>query len=234
MHKLPQIFNHDKFGEVRAITKDGEPWFIAKDVCDALGYKDHVNAIKRHCISKGCRHATPSKDGKTREHTIIPEGDLYALIFGSQLPELETFKQWVFNEVLPAIRKTGKFEKKKPTHLDTARDLVIALERTEALTAQIVADRPKVDFADAVIKSKSNMTFSEFSKVINWGRNLFIRQLRDDGIIQANSRLPYQQYMERGWFELTEKVNNGKSFPVTLITPKGRMALAGKYGRVAV
>lgn len=102
-----QIFNNEEFGEIRAINKDGEPWFIGKDVAESLGYIRTADAIRTHC--KGvCEMATPSNGG-TQTFKIIPEADLYRLIMRSKLESAERFQDWVCEEVLPAIRKTGTY-----------------------------------------------------------------------------------------------------------------------------
>lgn len=103
------IFNNDKFGEIRTTMKNGEPWFVGKDVAEALGYKDTVNALKQHIDAddKGTWCFTTS--GQRRNMTTISESGVYALIFGSQLESAKEFKHWVTAEVLPSIRKTGSY-----------------------------------------------------------------------------------------------------------------------------
>lgn len=98
-------FNHEMFGEVRIIDIDGNIWFVANDVAKALGYEKPNNAINAHCrkINKFNYPATG------RELNIIPESDVYKLIMRSELPEAERFQDWVTDEVLPSIRKTGSF-----------------------------------------------------------------------------------------------------------------------------
>jgi len=228
--QTPTIFNHEAFGEIRAITKDGDPWFIAKDVAKSLGYVNHRDAVSRHCTGqkKTPIHLSGSRFATLTDVTLIPEGDVFALIFGSKLPELETFKQWVFNEVLPSIRKTGKFDIKPPSHLETARELVIALERTEALTAQIISDRPKVVFAETVERDGDSWTMKNTADLLGLGRNKLFQALRDLGIMQPDKTTVYRQYIDRGYFETIEALKGGRTFVQTLTTAKGRIWLAGK------
>lgn len=105
-----RLFENSEFGKVRVVMKDGEPWFVARDVAKALGYVDTTQAIRMHCEKSNdfrgvemTPSATPMK--------IIPEEDVYALIFGSQLESARKFKRWVCDEVLPSIRKTGGYGK---------------------------------------------------------------------------------------------------------------------------
>lgn len=93
---------------IRTFSIDGDPWFVAKDVAEALGYKDTVNAVKQHC--KGvAKHHPLQTTGGMQEVRIINEPDVLRLIVKSGLPEAERFEKWVFEEVLPAIRKTGSY-----------------------------------------------------------------------------------------------------------------------------
>lgn len=116
------------FGDhlVRVIrSDDGEPWFVAKDVAEVLGYSNHRDAISKHCKAKGVAFCdTP---GGQQEISIIPERDVYRLIFRSRLPAAEQFEEWVVGEVLPSIRKTGGYRKAEvvaaPMQLASASDL---------------------------------------------------------------------------------------------------------------
>ena len=104
-----QIFNSPEFGQIRTIEKDGEPWFVGKDVAIALGYKDTVNALKSHVDAEdkgGWQITTPSG---TQEMTIINESGLYSLVLSSKLPTAKKFKRWVTSEVIPSIRKHGAY-----------------------------------------------------------------------------------------------------------------------------
>lgn len=109
----PKVFEHTTFGNLRVIMdeKMGEPWFVAKDVADALGYAKTDDAVRRHC--KHSKRMTALKQGGQRGgaqfFTIIPEPDVYRLIIRSKLPAAEQFEEWVMEEVLPAIRKHGGY-----------------------------------------------------------------------------------------------------------------------------
>lgn len=105
-----QIFNSEEFGEIRTIEIDGKPYFVGADVAKALGYKDTVNALKQHCRGVVKHHLIDSL-GRKQEASFITEGDLYRLIMKSKLPSAEKFESWVMDEVLPAIRKTGSYQK---------------------------------------------------------------------------------------------------------------------------
>lgn len=101
------IFNNEEFGEIRTVEIDGKPYFMATDIAKALGYSKPNNAISAHCRA-ALKYSTPIS-GKMQEVNFIPEGDVYRLIIRSQLPTAEKFEKWVFDEVLPSIRKTGGY-----------------------------------------------------------------------------------------------------------------------------
>lgn len=104
------VFENQEFGSIRTVSIDGEPWFVGKDVAVALGYKDTAKAVKAHVDTedRGVGEI-PTPSGK-QEMTIINESGIYALIFGSKLESAKRFKHWVTSEVLPVLRKTGKYE----------------------------------------------------------------------------------------------------------------------------
>lgn len=106
MTKEIQVFNSNLFGSIRMVEIDGKPYAVANDVASVLGYASPKDAISRHC--KGATFHRPL--GESQEMKVIPEGDIYRLIVRSKLPEAEVFEQWVMDEVLPTIRKTGHYE----------------------------------------------------------------------------------------------------------------------------
>jgi hypothetical protein len=108
MENALTIFEHESFGRVRTLLVDGEPWFVAKDVAKALGYRDTDQAIRNRCDDKTLAEVPSGERGVQSTH-IIPEWDMYSLILGSRLPSAKVFKKWVCREVLPAIRKTGSY-----------------------------------------------------------------------------------------------------------------------------
>lgn len=105
-----QIFNSPEFGQVRTIQQNGEPWFVGKDVAEILGYKDTSDAMKKHVDIEDKLTRRFADSGQNREMYIINESGLYSLILSSKMPKAKEFKHWVTSEVIPAIRKTGKYE----------------------------------------------------------------------------------------------------------------------------
>ncbi|HAU5093876.1 TPA: hypothetical protein JD073_18505, partial [Clostridioides difficile] len=105
-----QIFKNCNFGEIRTIEIDGKPYFVATDIAKVLGYSNTRDAVKKHCkwVAK-CDIPHPQNENKVLEVNAIPESDMYRLIVNSKLPNAEKFESWVFDEVLPSIRKTGGY-----------------------------------------------------------------------------------------------------------------------------
>ena len=159
-----QIFQNEEFGEIRTIEEDGKVLFCASDVAKALGYARPNDAVTAHCRAT-VKHSTPIS-GKMQEINFIPEGDVYRLITHSKLPSAEKFESWVFDEVLPAIRKTGGYiagEKNMTDDELLAQALIVAqrklTERTqqlETVNAKLEEAKPKIVFADAVSASKTD------------------------------------------------------------------------------
>ena len=109
-----QIFNNEEFGTVRTITIDNEPWFVGKDVAEALGYERTADAIRQHVEGEDKGVGEIQTPGGKQKMTTINESGLYALIFGSKLESAKRFKHWVTSEVLPSIRKTGSYDHFSP------------------------------------------------------------------------------------------------------------------------
>ena len=102
-----QVFNSTDFGSVRTLEIDGKPYFVANDVARSLGYKRPADAVSTHC--KGSVKHRYLTEGGEQELKIIPEGDVYRLVIKSQLPKADEFEHWIFDEVLPSIRKNGGY-----------------------------------------------------------------------------------------------------------------------------
>jgi prophage antirepressor-like protein len=121
-----QIFNNEEFGSIRTVEENGQIWFCGMDVANALDYKNSRDAISRHCRKEGVvKCDTPTTSG-IQSIVFINEPNLYRLITHSKLPSAEKFERWVFEEVLPALRKTGSYTMKKPTRPLTSDDYMEA------------------------------------------------------------------------------------------------------------
>ncbi len=245
--------------QIRGGLIDGEPYFVAKDVSDALGYKDAESMTRRldgdeKLILKELLKTYKGEDlrqmGLRYDAILINEAGLYAAILWSQKPEAKKFKRWVTHEVLPAIRKHGGYltpEKVEEALLnpDTlirlATDLKAERERRAKLEAMIEEQKPLVSFAKTVEASVDSVLIGTYAKLLSdaegvkIGQNRLFEWLRENGyLIEGGARhnVPYQRYIDNGWFEVTTQTFAGTTGAhqkfTTKITGKGQIALAKK------
>ena len=251
-----QLFNSPQFGDVRmSADENGNPLFLATDIAKALGYSNPRDAVARHCKSNGVviRDVIDSM-GRTQQARFISEGNLYRLISGSNLPEAEKFESWIFDEVVPSIRKTGGYSIQNLSRKELALMVVKAEEEKEALMLenkrkeeQLEEQRPKVLFADAVATAKQSCLIGELAKIIcqngvNIGQNRLFNWLRDHGYLGKTGpyyNIPTQMAMDMNLFEIKKNtvVKPDGSVLVTTttkVTGKGQQYFINKFlgGRV--
>lgn len=199
-----QIFNSAEFGEIRTVTVDGKTMFVANDVAKSLGYVEAAKAVRTHC--KGVSELDIPTNGGIQTMKVIPEGDIYRLVVRSHLPSAEKFELWVFDEVLPSIRKTGSYNLPS-TYKEALIQLVAQVEENERLQIENNEMKPKAEFFDAVADSKDAIPMNEVAKVLNipgYGRNNLFEFLRNESILDRNN-IPYQRYVDNGWFRVVEQ-----------------------------
>ena len=197
-----QIFQNEQF-QVRTIEIDGKPYFCASDVANALGYSNPRKAVGDHC--KGVTKCDTLTSGGMQSLSYIPEGDIYRLIARSQLPEAEKFEKWVFDEVIPEIRKTGGYHLPQ-TYQEALRALADKVEQNEKLAAENAKLLPKAEFFDAVTDSKTAIPIGDVAKILDVGigRNKLFEFLRQKDILTYDNR-PYQRYIDSGYFRVVEQ-----------------------------
>lgn len=247
-----QIFNSPEFGEIRTIEENGKVLFCGSDVARALGYVKPQNAISTHC--KGALKRGTLTERGMQQLLFILEGDLYRLIVNSKLPSAEKFERWIFDEVLPAIRKHGAYmtpEKLEEVILnpDTMIKLCTALKdeqdkrkALEAANAALIVDnavmQPKADYFDELVDRNLLTNFRETAKQLGIKEKDFVHFLLDKKYIYRDKRgkiMPYAQYTESGLFEIKESFNEKTQWSgtQTLITPKGRETFRLLYLKTA-
>lgn len=212
-----QIFNSEEFGQVRTVTIENEPWFVGKDVAEALGYVKARNAIANHVEDDDKRDAPIQGDlGGTQLMTIINESGLYALIFGSKLESAKRFKHWVTSEVLPSIRKTGGYQKPVQGKELLALAVLEAQKTIEEKDAQIEEMKPHAILGQAITTANTSILVGDMAKIlrqngVNIGGQRFFEYLREKGYLikrkGADWNLPTQRSMEMGLFEIKESVH---------------------------
>ena len=244
-----KIFENTEFGQVRTVTIDNEPWFVGKDVADALGYSDTNKAVAMHVEEedKKLNDKSSSSFGQ-RGATLINESGLYALIFGSKLESAKRFKHWVSSEVLPAIRKHGVYAVDELLNdPDMAIKAFTALkeerERNKLLQADNARMKPKEIFADAVAASKQSILIGELAKLLkqngyDTGEKRLFTYLRDNGYLirrkGTDYNAPTQRSMEMGLFEVKETAVTHSDGHTTInkttkVTGKGQQYFINKF-----
>jgi prophage antirepressor-like protein len=203
-----QIFDNPQFGSVRTITEGETVLFCGSDVASVLGYQNTRDALSRHC--RGVVKRDILTTSGEQEMSFIPEGDVYRLIVRSNLPAAESFERWVFDEVLPSIRKNGMWAKDELLDnpdllIEVATKLKEERAARKALEAEKAKLLPKAEFCDAVMDSKDAIPIGAVAKVLTCGlgQNRLFAFLRDKGILMQNN-LPYQKYVDEGWFRCIE------------------------------
>ena len=248
------IFRKDEFGAVRAVTLEGEPWFVAADVCRALGIDNTATRRLDEDEKAALRLTQTSSNGteQGRDVTIVNEPGLYSLVLASRKPEAKAFKRWITHEVIPSIRKTGGYIAGQETMDDDqllANALMVAQRKIaernkqlEAANAKIQADAPKVLFAETVEKAEGDILVRQLAKLMvqrgyDTGEKRLYDLLRRDGfVIKANAKdqnAPTQRSVDMGLMRSIERTISGaeKTFIIstTVITPKGQIYFLNKY-----
>ena len=237
-----QIFNSPEFGAIRTIEKDGEPWFVGKDVAAALGYEKPTDAVRKHVDVEDRGISKMETPSGAQETTIINESGLYSLVLSSKLPTAKKFKRWVTSEVIPSIRKHGAYMTpetleaailnpdtmiKLCTALKDEQDKRRALEvANAALEVDLAIAQPKVDYFNELVDRKLLTSFRETAKQFEVKEKDFIGLLLDKKYIYRDKKGKLQPYADKnnGLFEVKECFNEKTKWSgtQTLVTPKGR------------
>lgn len=249
-----QIFKNSEFGEIRTVTKNNEPWFVAIDVCNALELSNPTVVVGR--LDEDER--TKFNLGRQGMTNIVSEYGLYNLILASRKKEAKKFKRWITHEVIPTIRKHGAYMSSEviektlsdPDYLiRLATNLKEEKAKRALAEAQIEKDKPKVLFADTVSASNKSCLVGELAKLISQeairrgeinkkiGQNNLFAWMRSNGYLCKSGERknqPLQQYVEQGLFELKKGTyvdGNGVNVltTTTKVTGKGIIYFINKF-----
>ena len=215
-----KIFENPEFGQVRTIIEGEKMLFCGVDVAKTLGYRNLNDALSKHC--KGIAKRDTPTSGGVQVMSYIPEGDVYRLIIRSKLPAAERFEHWVFDEVLPSIRKHGVYMTEETLTESLARPeslmtilqtLLEEKQKTAALETKIESDKPKVQFADAVYDSQTLISIGDLAKLLHAngvkiGQKRLYDYLREKNFlckrVGDDWNTPTQRYLDMGLFEVKE------------------------------
>lgn len=239
-----QIFKNAEFGSIRTLEKNDKVLFCGSDVANALGYSDTPKAIKTHCREDGWAiYPVIDSLGREQQAKFITEGNVYRLITHSKLPTAEKFEKWVFDDVLPSIRKTGMYATdellnnpdlaiKAFTALKEEREKTKALTETVAIQQQQILElKPKASYYDVVLNCKDLLSTTEIAK--DYGKSArWLNELLHELKVQFKQGnkiwLLYQKYANKGYTSTKTQTYNGNDGEVhtkvhTYWTQKGRL-----------
>ena len=212
-----KIFENPAFGQVRVLELEGEPWFVGKDVAEALGYSNTADAIQKHVDEEDKLTSQIAIAGQGRNVVIINESGLYSLVLSSKLPTAKAFKRWITSEVIPSIRKHGAYITPDTLEqmiadpdttirlLTTLKEERLARARLETENAQqkqLLAEySPKASYYDVVLQTPDALSISQIAKDYGKSAKWLNQQLHEMGVQynQSGVWLLYQQYAEQGY-----------------------------------
>lgn len=219
-----------EFGDqtIRTTVIDGEPWFAAHDVCNVLGYLNSRDAVRRHVpaqLAGVSRFPTPLSSSGFADLVVINEAGLYRLIMRSNAPRAAAFQAWVTEEVLPAIRRTGRYEVTPAlpkSYAEALRELAATVEQRDAAEAKVVEQAPKVEAFETYLDADNAISMGACANQLQIGRNTMMRRLREAGVLQRDNR-PYQRYAHH--FKVVgqtyEASNETRATHTTYVKPSG-------------
>lgn len=224
---------------VRVSVIDGREWFVARDVALALGYAEPRRAIEQHCKG-GAKYTPLTTAGGVQEARVISEPDLYRLIIGSNLPAAQRFEAWVFDDVLPSIRRTGGYIAAAPEETPeelALRAMAVLCDTVERQKAQLAVAAPKAEALDRLSDSAGNLTPTAAAKALQVGRDALLTFMRSNKWIYRDGErwLAYQDRIKAGFLihKVTTLPREGRPDKLVeqiLVTPKGLAKLATVLG----
>lgn len=241
-----QVFQNDQFGQVRTVQNDGQPWFVAADVCRALELGQVTNTIRRLDEDEKALISIKGISRGNDQVSIINEPGLYTLVIGSRKPEARAFKRWITHEVIPSIRKSGGYIAGQENMTDAellSKALLVAHRQIEARDAQIEAMTPKALFADAVSASKTSILIGDLAKLLKQngcdiGQKRLFAWMRDNGYLIRQKGVSYnsptQRSMDMKLFEVKESTITHADGHITInrtakVTGMGQQYFINKF-----
>ena len=228
------VFNNEEFGEIRTITIDSEPWFVAADVCRALEIGNPSMAVERLDDDEKGISTIDTLGGKQRM-TIINEPGLYSLVLSSRKPEAKAFKRWVTHDILPTIRKTGgymtdellaKCQKDPNVMFAFAEELLKLRDKTNVLESKLDVAQPKADFYDTFVSPNKCTGLRDTAKELGISERKFVNFLIDEKYLYrtpAQQLRPYAKKSNEGLFETKDWYTKSDIVKIRVFfTPQGK------------
>lgn len=227
------IFDNEEFGQIRGIEIEGEPWFVAADVCRTLEIGNTSQALSR--LDEDEKDVILNDTlGGVQKMSIVNEPGLYTLVLGSRKDEAKGFKRWITHEVIPSIRKTGKYEVQQTpkTYLEALKALVAAEEEKQILALENAEMKPKADYCEKILESTNTMLVTQIAQDYGMSAIAFNKILHEFGIQRkVNGQwILYEPYLSKKYTKSHthsyERTDGSKgSRPNTEWTQEGRKFL---------
>ena len=241
MENMIETFRSKQFGDVRITLINGEPWFVAVDVCKALDIVNARDAVKR--LDDDEKNTVVLTDGipGNPNKTIVNEYGLYALVLSSRKPEAKAFKRWITHEVLPIIRKTGgymtdtliqRIQNDPAVIYEFADALLAERKRTMALSQELERAKPKADYFDAFVNPDDCTNIRTTAKELNIPERQFVKFLLTEKFLfrsRSGQLLPYNKPSNKGLFIVRDYITYSFVSSQTFFTPKGKDTIRLKY-----
>ncbi|WP_203267733.1 phage antirepressor [Staphylococcus epidermidis] len=252
MHDL-KVFQNSQFGELEILTIDNKEWFPAIKVAEILGYTNPRKAIRDHAKERGVTiRSVIDSLGRNQDKKFIDEGNLYRLITRSKLPQADQFEEWVFEDVLPAIRKHGVYATddvientlNNPDYIiNVLTEYKKEKEQNLLLQQEVETNKPKVLFADSVAGSDNSILVGELAKIlkqngVDIGQNRLFKWLRNNGYLIKKGgesyNLPTQKSMDLKILDIKKRIINNpdgssKITRTPKVTGKGQQYFINKF-----
>ena len=244
MENKIKIFENEEFGKVRTVIIDGEPWFVLADICKILEISNS-RMVAGRLESDELMSVRLTSGGQHREMTAVSESGLYAVVLRSDKPQAKPFRKWVTSEILPTIRRTGGYVADEDMFIENYLPFLeepykglfrLQMMAINQLNERIRHDQPLVEFANQVAGTENVIDMNAMAKLaveenIPIGRNRLFRWLRENGILMSDN-LPYQKFIDRGYFAVKESVfevdSMTRTYQQTFVTGRGQRFIIGR------
>lgn len=247
MENKIKIFENEEFGKVRTVVKNGEPWWILKDICRVLEMKANSAGEVAKRLDKDEYDSIGLTDslGRKQKTYAVNESGLYSILVRSDKPKAKPFRKWITSEVIPTIRRTGGYVANEDMFIENYLPFLdepyqnlfrLQMMAIGKLNERIRHDEPLVEFANQVSNTDNLIDMNAMAKLaveenIPIGRNRLFRWLRENEILMSGN-LPYQKYIDRGYFAVKESVfetpTMTKTYQQTFVTGKGQRYIIGR------
>ena len=244
MENMIKIFESEEFGQIRTVIKNGEPLFVLADVCKALEISNS-RMVAGRLDSDELMSVKLTSGGQCREMTAVSESGLYDVILRSDKPQAKPVRKWITTKILPTIRRTGGYVANEDMFIENYLPFLeepyqnlfrLQMMAIGKLNERIRHDEPLVEFSNQVSNTDNLIDMNAMAKLaveenIPIGRNRLFRWLRENEILMSGN-LPYQKYIDRGYFAVKESVfetpTMTKTYQQTFVTGKGQAYIIGK------